>query len=360
MKKLSILLIILSAYNYSFSFPKTYNQPTSDFIMIRSNLSVLQNDGSTILLDGNMVQYQSDFSNNLDSLDIRKMSNFSENFGLTRNGTTLVVERRKTISNTDTIFFKLWKTHQITYQFELITLNMEQPGLSGYLEDLYLHTKTPINLNDTNRINFSINADTASASPFRFRVIFSTVAQPLILTFTSLKAFQQNNNININWKTENEHNLKQYNLERSTDGINFLKAFEIKANNAKVNNYSWIDNDPMAGESYYRIQISPIDGKNEYSEVLKVTMPKGFSFIKAYPNPVQGNNFNLQISNEPAGLYKLLLFNQFGSLMMQKNIKHNGGNSTQLIKASQIIPKGIYQLEIIKPDGSMEKIGLIY
>ena len=288
------------------------------------------------------------------------MSNFSENFGLIRNGTTLVVERRKTISNTDTIFFKLWQTHQITYQFELITLNMEQPGLSGYLEDLYLHTKTPLNLNDTNRINFSINADTSSASPYRFRVIFSTLAQPLTLTFTSFKAFQQNDNVDINWKTENEYNLKQYTLEKSTDGINFLKASVIKAKNAIVNNYSWVDNNPLAGESYYRIQVSPIDGKNEYSEVLKVTMPKGFSFIKAYPNPVQDNNFNLQISNEPAGLYKLMLFNQFGSLVMQKSNKHNGGNSTQLIKASQIIPKGIYQLEIIKPDGSMEKFGLIY
>jgi hypothetical protein len=328
--------------------------------MIRSNLSVLQNDGSAILLDGNMVQYQSDFSNNLDSLDIRKMSNFSENFGLTRNGTTLVVERRKTISNTDTIFFKLWKTRQTTYQFELITSNMEQPGLSGYLEDLYLHTKTPINLNDTNRINFSINADTASVSPFRFRVIFSTIAQPLILTFTSIKAFQQNNNVNINWKTENEHNLKKYSLERSADGINFLKASEIKAKNAKVNNYNWVDDNPRTGESYYRIQVSPIDGKSEYSEVVKVTVPKGFSFIKAYHNPVQGNNFNLQISNEPAGIYKLLLFDQFGHLIMQKSIKHNGGNSTQFIKASQIIPRGIYQLEIVKPDGSTEKIGLIY
>jgi hypothetical protein len=326
--------------------------------MIRSNLSVLQNDGSTILLDGNMTQYESDFSTNLDSLDIRKMSNFSENFGLVRNGITLAVERKKTITNADTIFFKLWQTHQTTYQFEFITLNMEQPGLSGYLEDLYLHTKTPISLNDSNFINFSINADTASANAFRFRIIFSTIGQPL--TFSSLKAFQQNNNVDINWKTENEYNIKQYTLEKSTDGINFFKTFEIKANNTKVNNYDWVDNNPLTGENYYRIQVSKIDGKIEYSHVVKVVILKGFSFIKAYPNPVQGNNFNLQISNEPAGLYELRLFNQLGYLIMQKSIKHNGGNSTQLIQPSQIIPKGVYQLEIIKPDGTITKIGLIY
>lgn len=358
MKKFLILFSIMPVYFTAFSLPKTYSPPTNDFIMMRSNLYVVKNDGSTILLDGNMTQYESGFSNNLDSLDIRKMSNFSENFGLIRNGITLAVERRKIITDADTIYFKLWNTHNTTYQFEFIPSNIEQEGLSGYLEDLYLHTKTPINLNDSNYINFSINADPASANPFRFRMVFSTIHQPL--TFRLFEASQQNKNIDVYWKTENEYNINQYTLEKSTDGINFSNAFEIAANNAKVNDYKWVDNNPLNGKSYYRIQVSQIGGKIEYSQIVKVITIKGFSFIKAYPNPVQGNNFNLQISNEPAGLYELLLFNQFGQLMIQKSIKHNGGNSTQLIQARQNIPKGIYQLEIIKPDGSNTKIGLVY
>lgn len=358
MKKFLISLSIMPAYYTAFSVHKTYSPPTSDFIMIRSNLYALKNDGSTMLLDGNMTQYEPDFSNNLDSLDIRKMSNFSENFGLARNGITLAVERRKIITDADTIYFKLWNTHRTTYQFEFIPSNIEQAGLSGYLEDLYLHTKTPINLNDSNFVSFSINADAASADPFRFRMIFSTIHQQL--TFSLFEASQQNKNVDVYWKTENEYNIKQYTLEKSTDGINFSNAFEIAANNAKVNDYNWTDNNPLNGKSYYRVQVSQIGGKIEYSQVLKVITKKGFSFIKAYPNPVQGNNFNLQISNEPAGLYELRLFNQFGQMMMHKSIKHNGGNSTQLIQARQNIPNGIYQLEIIKPDGSMSKIGLIY
>lgn len=371
MKKLSALFILIVACFHVHSTPVTSNHSlaiqqgndVSSTVMIRSNLYALQNDGSTILLDGDMTQYDPLFSNNIDSLDIRKMSNFSENIGMIRGTTILVVERRKTIVNADTIFFKIWQMQQRAYQLQFITMNMQQPGLTGYLEDLYLHTKTPLNLNDSNYINFSINSDPASANPFRFRIIFASTslsAGILPLTFTSFKAYRQNNNINIEWKTENESNIKKYDIEKSTDGIHFISAFEIAANNGTVNNYQWIDVNPAGDENYYRIRSTEIDGKIAYTQVLKVFATNANSFIRVYPNPVKDNKINLLISNEPAGLYEVHLFNSFGQQVMQKSFKHQGGSSSQPMHAGQNIPKGMYQLEIIKPDGSVLNMGLIF
>lgn len=367
MKKLSILLIIMPAFLHAHSMneyvrPVLNLQEGNNSVMIKSNLYALQNDGSTILLDGVMTQYNPDFSNNLDSLDVRKMSNFSENLGMVRGKTTLVIERRKTIAYADTIFFKLWQTRQREYQFEFIASNMQYPGLTGYLEDSYLHTVTPLSLNDSNHVNFSINSNPASADVFRFRIIFTTEAalKILPLTFISANAYQKNNFINVDWKTANESNLKQYDIERSVDGKSFSSVFQSVAYNATVNNYGWIDDNPFAGENYYRIKASKLDGKVEYSKVLKVHSTAGYSFIKEYPNPVEGNAINLLISNQPAAIYKVRLLSQSGQVMMAKSINHPGGSSTQTLQANQIIPKGIYQLEILRPGEIVLKISLVY
>jgi hypothetical protein len=367
MKKVLLLLTITFIFCVVQGNPEhnnsiSSNSPLDSLIMVRSNLYAVQSDGSTILLDGDMTQYESDFSNNLDSLDIRKMSNFSENIGMIRGTTTLVVERRKTIDYTDTIFFKLWQTHQRTYQLEFITTNMEQPGLSGYLEDLYLHTKTPISLIGTNHINVSITSDPASANIFRFRLIFAKTSQfgLLPLTFTSMRAYQQNSNINVEWSTENESNLKNYTVEKSIDGINFSAAFRINAKNTSSNSYQWIDNHPKNGENYYRISSTGIDDRTSVSQIFKLSVLKGFSFLRIYPNPIKNNSFNLLISNEPAGLYKLRLFNPFGQLIMQTQIQHTGGTSVQVIPTKTSLSKGVSYLEIIKPDGTLEKVEIMY
>ena len=125
---------------------------------------------------GILTQYDQSFTNVVDGMDARKMSNFSENLGMIRGTTTLVIERRHTIDFTDTIFYKMWNVQQRPYQLEFITSNLNHPGLTGYLEDSYLHTSVPINLNGANNINFSVNSDPASSAMYRFRIIFTTAA----------------------------------------------------------------------------------------------------------------------------------------------------------------------------------------
>jgi hypothetical protein len=225
-----------------------------------------------------------------------------------------------------------------------------------------LHTKTPISLIGTNHINVSITSDPASANIFRFRLIFAKTSQfgLLPLTFTSMRAYQQNSNINVEWSTENESNLKNYTVEKSIDGINFSAAFRINAKNTSSNIYQWIDNHPKNGENYYRISSTGIDDRTSVSQIFKLSVLKGFSFLRIYPNPIKNNSFNLLISNEPAGLYKLRLFNPFGQLIMQTQIQYTGGTSVQVIPTKTSLSKGVSYLEIIKPDGTLEKVEIMY
>ena len=354
--------IVMLACMHASSLPATpfpFYSPSSEEL-IRSNLYVVAADASTILLDGDLTQYDPSFTNTVDGMDARKMSNFSENIGMIRETTTLVIERRHTIDVSDTIFYKLWNVQQRPYQLEFITSNLNHPGLIGYLEDSYLNTSVAIDLNGVNNINFSVNSDPASSAMYRFRIIFTTAAAGILpLTFTSVKGYQQNNGIHVDWKTKNEQNIRLYNVEKYTGGDQFSSVSGIKANNLPLNNYSWTDASPADGFNYYRIRSTGISGEIKYSQVLKVfSVSKGV--INVFPNPVTGNTIHLQIVNQPGGLYEVNLVNNSGQSVMTKQIQHTDGTSTETIRPAQHIPKGMYQLEVTKPDGSKMNIHLMY
>ena len=360
----NIFTLILAALFSHFavsSSPNSLSPTTSEFAQIRSNLYIVAPDQSTVLMDGTLTQYDTDYSNEVNGMDARKMFNSSENWGMHRGSTVLIIERRHTIQANDSIFFKMWNTRIITYQLEFITSNLNKFGRVGVLEDNYLKTSTPIDLNGTSHINFSVTADPATKATDRFRVVFSTPSySALPLTFIFAKAFQQNNLVNIDWKTANENNVKQYDVERSVDGNNYVKATDIKAYNSTSNNYHWVDAYPAEGNNYYRIRSIEIDGKIIYGDVMKVYIRKGNQSVNIYPNPATGNNLNLQMVNQQPGIYEIRLVNSFGQTFMTKFIQYSGGSSIENLKPGQTIPKGIYQLEIKIPGGEKKIISVVF
>ena len=329
---------------------------------VASNLYIQDTDGSSVLMDGSLTQYDPTYSNSIDGLDARKMSNFSENLGMIRGTTTLVIERRHTIDVTDTIFYKIWNLHQQrNYRLEFLTGNLDQPGLTGYVEDLYLNTKTFINLNGSNDLDFTINSDPASFDMYRFRIIFNvSIGGTLPLTFTSVNAYRQNSGVVISWKTGNENNLKEYTVEKSADGKNFIALGSVTPNNGAVNTYYFTDANAVTGNNYYRVRSTNINGGLAYSDIMKVFADQGFSLIKIFPNPVSGNNIHLQFINQPAGEYQVRLISNFGQTMLSTKVQHPGGNSSQSVSPSQNLPKGMYRLEVTSPGGITSHLSVLF
>lgn len=359
MKNNLILLMALLLANLAVT--GSPNNFTADFAQIRSNLYILSTDNQRILMDGALTQYDTDYSNNIDGMDAKKMSNFSENWGMLRGNTVLIIERRQTIQRSDSIFFKMWNMRSLNYQLEFITNNLNKYELTGILEDRYLHTFSALNLNGTTLINFSITEDPASKASDRFRIVFNTaIFSPVPVTFNSTKAFLENKQVTINWKTANESSVNRYDIERSIDGINFLKAIEIKANNQSSNSYRWTDLNPAESNNYYRIRSIDNDGKINYSEIMKVYIPKNHQSIGIYPNPVRGNDLNLQLINQEPGLYEIRLLNSYGQTFMTKSFQYSGGTHTQNLKPAQSIPGGIYQLEIKTPGTNKKVISVVF
>ncbi len=326
---------------------------------LRTTLYGVNADNSTYIVDGILNNYGDDYSNSVDDMDAIKSTNSGENLSIKTSNQLLVIERRHSIILQDTISLNLANVRVQRYRFEFIAGNLEQPGLTGYLEDSYLSTRTLLNLSGTTTIDFSVVNVAGSYAVNRFRIVFAPAAV-LPLTITSVNVYQVNENIAVEWKVENESNMKQYEVEKSADGNHFTKASTVAANNAAVNKYAWLDAQVATGYNYYRIKSIDINGKIKYSDVVKVFIGKGKQEITVYPNPILNNTINLQLVNQPAGSYKVKLLNNAGQQLLETSIQHAAGSSAELITIKRKLPQGTYQLEVIKPNHEIVTNKVIY
>jgi hypothetical protein len=325
---------------------------------LRTNLYLLQPDGSTVLADGVFTIYNNLYHDSVTLEDAAKFTNILENFGLLRYGKTLAVERRPIIQENDTLFFKLWKTKQRAYQIEVVANMLTNEGLQAFFVDSYLNTQTPISLGDTTKINFSVNGDAGSSASDRFKIIFKPKPPyvPIPVIFTSLNASQQGEKIAVRWQVQNEMDVAKYEVEKSINGTEFslVNTTNVSTANTVSGDYAWYDDKEISGSNFYRIKSISRNGSSNITQVIKVIASKtGASFI-VFPNPVKGNTINLQIVDQVYGTYQLRLINSNGQVVYTNKLPVTSNSMLKSLTVDTNLPKGIYQLEIKNADKSTQ------
>ena len=344
MKKLvNFLFLLLLTSVTVLGNPK--ESPSSASEQIRLNLYAFFPDSSTYTLDGTLTRYSDSYSNDVDINDSRKMFNSGENISMPRGGYDLIVECRHTITDADTIFFRMWGMQKKSYRLEFIARNLNHPGLAGYLEDSYLHTSTEIELNDTTRFTIKINNDAASYAQNRFRVIFKKVQTSVtpVDHYTTLDGTPFNSNILITWNTINQNNTENYSVEKSSDGIHFSGVATIPVNSSGI--YNWTDHYPADEFNFYRIRKNTSNGTVDYTGVLKVKSTTA-SGITLYPNPASASNLNIKFTNQLPGTYHILLVNSEGQTFASESFGYNGGVSIKKLSVNVAVPPGLYHVQI--------------
>jgi hypothetical protein len=326
---------------------------------IRSGLYGVAADGTTTLVDGTIQQFSSSFSNDINEMDGRKVFGSLENLSIKSGGKDLVIERKQMMNAEDTIFYGVTGLKAQSYQLTLTAENIPASGLQGFVEDTYLKTTSPLNLQGATDIRFVVTRTAASYAANRFRIVFKQAAA-LPVTFTSVKAAQKNEVIAVEWKVENERNMLRYDIERSVDGNSFSNNGSVAAINGAANSYSWTDKTPVTNYNFYRIKSVDLNGKVNYTQIVKVFMGKASGDITVYPNPIVNGNVNLQLTNQPAGVYNVRLLNPLGQVVLTKQITHTEGSSTETIKWDYNFARGVYQLEINRPVGEVKTIKIMY
>ena len=97
---------------------------------------------------------------------------------------------------------------------------------------------------------------------------------PLPVELLSFTAIRRNDNVQLKWQTASETNNDFFNIERSEDGRHWqtLGKMDGAGNSSETLAYTWTDQSPLRGLSYYRLKQVDFDGRYAYSWVRSVAI----------------------------------------------------------------------------------------
>ncbi|MEO6542291.1 MAG: M4 family metallopeptidase, partial [Ferruginibacter sp.] len=139
--------------------------------------------------------------------------------------------------------------------------------------------------------SFSASFSTGISAAFAIGI---DVAIPLPLNCMDFKAVKKDNSVQLVWKVAQEINNSRFEIEQSTDGINYMVIGTVAANAANNGNYSFTDINLYGKRVYYRLKQIDRTGESKYiCSMLSVPLDNGtdFSISKVYPNPSAGEAF---------------------------------------------------------------------
>ncbi|HEY4287837.1 MAG TPA: T9SS type A sorting domain-containing protein [Puia sp.] len=176
----------------------------------------------------------------------------------------------------------------------------------------------------------------------------------LSLQLVSFNASMSQKQVNLDWSTSQEENLISFTIQRSTGLSDFKDIGEVSATGNSATqtqaNYSFTDNNPLSGISYYRLKVTSKDGTSVYSKTVAVnySTTQSISFT-LFPNPNSGKETTwLKIENSksiPAIFVKV--YDMQGKAIYSRSEKLSGLAPYLLqIPASQNLTAGIYNVII--------------
>ena len=122
----------------------------------------------------------------------------------------------------------------------------------------------------------------------------ATVAtfKPLITLAVTLASFDakqlKDNKAQLDWATATESGADYFEVEHSNDGKSWSAIGRVEAagNSATMQQYSFVDDAPYSGITYYRLAQVDRDGSATISKTLTIHIDKAFvTTIRVYPNP---------------------------------------------------------------------------
>ena len=275
-------------------------RPAGQPNQLRVTLLAKNSDNTNSVNDGLLVSFDDSYSNSIDNADMKKIANFAENFAVVNEATSLVIEKRKSFIKTDSIHFKMTKMKQKNYQLEFMLDDLNAPeGTTAVLEDKFLDSKTVLDLKTTSRYDFSVTGNAASVNAERFSLVFKQAAE-----FKTVAGTVQEQNVIIDWSLYEEFNLDHYEIERSAVGNIFSVAGTMfsKGNSDQAVNYSWTDIGLSTGNYSYRIKAISKNGVAVYSNKVDIKIINSRPGMYVFPNPVTGNNIQLQMNKVLTGI----------------------------------------------------------
>ena len=137
------------------------------------------------------------------------------------------------------------------------------PGYSGVTVTMTLSTITCIYI--------QLDGYSGCKCNFSMKISNPTCSLPIELLYFIGEKKTCNQNI-ISWATATETNNDHFEIERSSDAINFKTIKEIPGsiNSLETKKYVYVDSNPESGIYYYRLKQIDLDGTYKYAPIIDV------------------------------------------------------------------------------------------
>ena len=154
----------------------------------------------------------------------------------------------------------------------------------------------------------------------------------------------------LNWTTLTEINNKGFAIERSVDGSNFTQIAFINSIakdgiSSQTLNYLFNDSKPFNGNNYYRLKQIDINGKFEYSSIVKINNSTNLQIVAVYPNPAS-NILNININANSNAVVDVLVTDIIGKIITSKKVQTTAGTNNTSIDISKLAV-GTYLVKMI-------------
>jgi hypothetical protein len=180
----------------------------------------------------------------------------------------------------------------------------------------------------------------------------NAVSSPLPVTLVSFTAFLSGQRVDLKWETAIETDNDYFTVLRSKDGLQWETIAHVngKGNASSNSFYETFDDNPLSGQSFYKLENTDFDGHDYFSPVVMVN-DGAANQVSIYPNPASGTILITRSGNES---YTIAIFNSLGQLMQvfPNNV------SAKTVDVSGL-PAGIYFIHLLFPSYTLTKTVVI-
>lgn len=165
-------------------------------------------------------------------------------------------------------------------------------------------------------------------------------------------------NILLQWYIASQYNNDYFIVERSLDMLHFEEIGMVDGHGTtnQLIRYSYIDQNAVNGEAYYRIKQIDFDGTINYSLIISVNYKSENHFLAVYPNPANESWLNIRTEGL-TGKIQMHVFNASGQIILEEDFDVQS-NFTKKLNISNL-PNGLYNIRIQDSNQSLQKKVLI-
>ena len=254
------------------------------------------------------------------------------------------------VSKAGSLHLDIWSPNSTSIALNLINSTLVTGGAAVQVADTISLTKSGwnsieipltafkgIDLSKVDQLMF-VGLAPAMGGVIYLQNVYFWSTSVLPVKIDALKASLNGNSAIVSWKSGLETGLKGYNVQHSTDGINWA-SIKFVASEGNNTNYNFTDNSIVSGVNFYRLAFVDAAGKTTYSATVSVELSKtmGISF---YPNPVK-NVLTVKVASVQSASASISLVNESGktikSIQLSKGANNVSFDVTNFVKGTYLV-----------------------